>query len=326
MIATDSRTHVRLFRSERAIPDRADAAGRVLACSALALSLIAHWAMISTSHTGGSLALGAATALKTSIQIARPAKPDEPLPPATPQTTPHPDTVEIANAKPPIQPLSATVSNTSPRLDPVKITEQTPPEPQPMAPTVPVAPPRLEPVNLTETKPAPPQFRPQAKPAEPPRPESIAERAPQEPEIPVEQPVAETPVEPTPRETQSETMKTAAAEQASPKPARATATASGGAPAAEPILVTKPQFRIPPRPPTYPPVARRRNEEGVVVLRALVSPGGSTQRIEIWRSSGFYRLDDAARTAVEGWNFEPARKAGLAVASWVQVPIRFQLD
>ncbi len=78
--------------------------------------------------------------------------------------------------------------------------------------------------------------------------------------------------------------------------------------------------------PEYPDEARRNNEQGTVLLRVLVDVDGSVKRVEIAHSSGFELLDDAAReTVLCRWRFVPARAGGIAVKSWVRVPIRFAL-
>jgi protein TonB len=78
--------------------------------------------------------------------------------------------------------------------------------------------------------------------------------------------------------------------------------------------------------PAYPAVARRREQEGTVTVKVLVGADGSVERAEIADSSGFDSLDDAALDTVRSrWRFVPARHAGLAVESWVLVPIRFAL-
>jgi protein TonB len=78
--------------------------------------------------------------------------------------------------------------------------------------------------------------------------------------------------------------------------------------------------------PVYPPDARRRGEQGTVMMRVLVGADGAVVRAEISRSSGYRRLDDAALAAVrKRWRFVAARRDGRAVESWVIVPIRFAL-
>lgn len=78
--------------------------------------------------------------------------------------------------------------------------------------------------------------------------------------------------------------------------------------------------------PPYPPLSRRLGEEGKVVLRVLVSPGGAAETVEIKTSSGSPRLDEAAAGTVRQWRFVPARRGETAVQSWVLVPILFKLE
>ena len=78
--------------------------------------------------------------------------------------------------------------------------------------------------------------------------------------------------------------------------------------------------------PVYPVEARRRAQQGTVLLRVQVGIDGSVERVEIAQSSGFDMLDDSAvETVRRRWRFVPARRDGIAVESWCQVPIRFAL-
>ena len=77
--------------------------------------------------------------------------------------------------------------------------------------------------------------------------------------------------------------------------------------------------------PVYPQTSRRLGEEGRVVLRIRVSAEGLPLDIEIRHSSGFRRLDEAARAAVEHWRFVPARRGETAIESSVLVPLQFTL-
>lgn len=77
--------------------------------------------------------------------------------------------------------------------------------------------------------------------------------------------------------------------------------------------------------PVYPIVARRRGWEGTVVLRVYVGADGHTQRVTIQRSSGHDILDESAMDAVKKWRFVPAKRGEVAEASWVKIPIVFQL-
>lgn len=79
-------------------------------------------------------------------------------------------------------------------------------------------------------------------------------------------------------------------------------------------------------PPLYPAIARRRAQQGTVTLHVLVAADGAVKRAEIQQSSGVDSLDDAALETVRTrWRFVPARRDGIAVESWVVVPIRFTL-
>lgn len=78
--------------------------------------------------------------------------------------------------------------------------------------------------------------------------------------------------------------------------------------------------------PVYPPMSRRLGEEGKTVLRVRVSAQGTPLAVEIKQSSGFVRLDEAARVAVEKWHFVPARQGTEAIESSVLVPLNFTLD
>jgi protein TonB len=78
--------------------------------------------------------------------------------------------------------------------------------------------------------------------------------------------------------------------------------------------------------PVYPPMSRRMNEEGKVVLRVRVSAQGQPLAVEIKQSSGYARLDEAAKTAVERWRFVPARQGSEAIEASVLVPLNFTLS
>lgn len=79
-------------------------------------------------------------------------------------------------------------------------------------------------------------------------------------------------------------------------------------------------------PPVYPASSRRLGEEGRVLLRIRVSAQGLPTSVEIKQSSGFRRLDEAARAAVERWRFIPAKRGAEDVESSVLVPLQFTLN
>ena len=64
-------------------------------------------------------------------------------------------------------------------------------------------------------------------------------------------------------------------------------------------------------------------EEGMVVLRVLINELGRADRIEIERSSGHARLDEAARIAVQRALFRPYIENGVARMALATIPIEF---
>jgi protein TonB len=78
--------------------------------------------------------------------------------------------------------------------------------------------------------------------------------------------------------------------------------------------------------PRYPPESARAREEGTVLLRVLVDEAGAPQQVDIARSSGHARLDNAAREAVSRARFRPVLRNGVAIPVWGTVPIAFRLD
>lgn len=77
--------------------------------------------------------------------------------------------------------------------------------------------------------------------------------------------------------------------------------------------------------PEYPALARRRQQEGTVVLEALVTREGTVGGLAVHQSSGYPLLDEAALKGVKGWRFEPGRRGAVAVVMKVLVPVRFGL-
>ena len=75
--------------------------------------------------------------------------------------------------------------------------------------------------------------------------------------------------------------------------------------------------------PVYPNESSRRRERGTVLLRVLVDALGRPAQIELERSSGYSRLDDAARAAVSKALFRPYEVNGIAQPAQVLVPIEF---
>ncbi len=161
-----------------------------------------------------------------------------------------------------------------------------PPPPQPR-----IEPPRPKPV----TKRPPPPI--------PPRVLSVPQAAPQPAEAPPPPPPPPAPV------------------VATPPPVAAEAPV--------PVPVTQPIFSadyLDNPAPAYPARSRRSGEQGRVILRVLVNPGGTADEVQVRTSSGHARLDDSARETVRRWKFVPAKRGAEPVAAWVLIPISFRLE
>jgi protein TonB len=119
----------------------------------------------------------------------------------------------------------------------------------------------------------------------------------------------------------------AATPSVSPSSVAVAVSGRGAAPAAQSgggAVSAKPRYRSNPTP-DYPIPSKRRREEGIVLLNVQVQIDGTPAAVSLNRSCGHPLLDRAAVDAVRRWTFEPARAAGVPVASLVVVPVRFSL-
>lgn len=80
------------------------------------------------------------------------------------------------------------------------------------------------------------------------------------------------------------------------------------------------------KPPRYPIESRRKKEQGTVVLSLTLGLDGAVEVITVSRSSGFARLDDAAKDAVRRWRWRPLIQQGQAVRVKGMVEIPFVLQ
>ncbi|MEB0031975.1 TonB family protein [Undibacterium sp. RTI2.1] len=76
----------------------------------------------------------------------------------------------------------------------------------------------------------------------------------------------------------------------------------------------------------YPPLSRRMGEEGKVVLRVLVNEKGRAEKVEIQKSSGSNRLDEAARVAISRALFKPYVEDGKPLMMLATAVISFSLN
>jgi protein TonB len=136
---------------------------------------------------------------------------------------------------------------------------------------------------------------------------------------------------------------------AEPKPAPASEAPSGTTqppPAAEPLTASMNNVETPPAPPAppkielpssdaaylsnplppYPSLSKRLREEGITWIRAYIEPNGTASKAEIFKSSGYARLDQTALQTALKWRYVPGKRAGVPEAMWANIPIRFDLE
>ena len=183
---------------------------------------------------------------------------------------------------------------------------------------------------LQQVEPAPAKLSEQPQPQPQPQRQAVVPRKSPAPKPVVQAPVAKAkpavaaqptqnqPVQAQPAEATRQSAAVRAAAQAAPAKPVATK------PVAE-VLSRKPSFREPPRQPNYPSLARRRNQQGVVLVEVRLDERGQQRSLNVLRSSGVESLDRAALEAVAKWRFRPETTGGQAVPSRVQIPIQFAL-
>ena len=89
-----------------------------------------------------------------------------------------------------------------------------------------------------------------------------------------------------------------------------------------PPMVEAVEYVRPPAP-VYPAESKRKRERGTCLLRVMVDSTGRPAQIQVERSSGYQRLDSAAREAVEKALFHPYEVNGIAQPAQVLIPIEF---
>jgi protein TonB len=164
-------------------------------------------------------------------------------------------------------------------------------------------------------QPAPPKPTPRVKPKVEPKPVQKAAK-------PAPQPVAQSPApSPTPAPaadpTPAPAAPAAAAPAATPTPARETMQVS--APKNVPTLqcnFVKPD---------YPSMSRRRGESGTAYVHFVVGVTGKIESVELQKSSGYPRLDDAALDAMRSTTCRPYIENGQAIRAARTQPYNFGL-
>ncbi len=79
--------------------------------------------------------------------------------------------------------------------------------------------------------------------------------------------------------------------------------------------------------PKYPDTARKRGQQGTVLVRALVKKDGTTSQVRVPTGKGVAPdLDRAAVEAIRQWTFTPGTKKGKPVDVYIMIPVKFALD
>ena len=223
-----------------------------------------------------------------------------------------------------------------------------PPQPKPLPPPpprpLPPPPPRPLPPPPPRPMAPPPQFTPPPRfaPIPPPEPMAPPPMAPlmaapmfPAPAAPVQSPPAPAPVfepQPMPEPTSAPSEPTSApSEPAAPSasPAEGARAPNAAPPEDEGPIVPASHigdYLNNPKP-AYPPESVARQEQGSVRLRVTVEPNGKPSNVRIVRSSGYVRLDRAAKAAVErAWTFKPATRGGKPIRFEYVFAIKFSLQ
>ncbi|MFL6671293.1 MAG: energy transducer TonB [Burkholderia ambifaria] len=164
-------------------------------------------------------------------------------------------------------------------------------------------------------QPAPPKPTPRVKPKVEPKPVQKAAK-------PAPQPVAQSPaLSPTPAPAADPTPAPAA-----PAPAAPAATPG---PARETMQVSAPK-NVPTLQcnfvkPDYPSMSRRRGESGTAYVHFVVGVTGKIESVELQKSSGYPRLDDAALDAMRSTTCRPYIENGQAIRAARTQPYNFGL-
>ncbi|WP_175026450.1 MULTISPECIES: energy transducer TonB [Burkholderia] len=178
----------------------------------------------------------------------------------------------------------------------------------PAPPAQPVA------VQSAAQQPTPPKPTPRVKPKVEPKPVQKAVPTPQ----PVSQAPSPTPapaaVDPTP----APAAPAPAAPAAAPGPARETMQVS----APKNVSALSCNFVKP----TYPSMSRRRGETGTAYVHFIIGVTGKIESVQLQKSSGYPRLDEAALEATRASTCPPYLENGQAIRAAHTLPFNFTLD
>ena len=78
--------------------------------------------------------------------------------------------------------------------------------------------------------------------------------------------------------------------------------------------------------PQYPPASLRAQETGIVLVAFLIDVNGTVLESKVERSSGYRRLDEAARQALSLCKFKPATTDGKPERAWAKIEYQWKMD
>lgn len=104
-------------------------------------------------------------------------------------------------------------------------------------------------------------------------------------------------------------------------------TAANGISSSERTGVTPPRI-LSKAEPEYPAAARQDGQQGTVILKVQILENGRPGFIDIYSTSGYAALDNAAVAAVRKWRFTPAKDSasGRAIPCTTTLPVSFRLQ
>ena len=204
-----------------------------------------------------------------------------------------------------------------------------PPQPLPMAPE-PVSESKSEPVPESKPEPVPepkPEPKPTLKPEPKPKPKPIAQPKPKPPRPAPPSKKAVTVPEPEPESSSPPRAAKAAAPLAGLEQPAAASSAPSRQEPLQPVLPPRSDASHLNNPaPAYPALSRRLGEQGRVLFNVYILANGAVGEINLRRSSGYPRLDEAALAAVQRWRYLPARRGTEPIPFWYVQPIIFELN
>jgi len=78
--------------------------------------------------------------------------------------------------------------------------------------------------------------------------------------------------------------------------------------------------------PDYPAFERNQGRDGIVVVRVLVGANGRVAAVEQVSATSDAFFDATKRRALSKWRFRPATRDGVAVESWREMTVRFNME